>query len=625
MDTSCNPAATGDQTGTKVEQSKSRALINEIKSLVDTLFDLDDNDTKSRDIIAEHTERIRNVIPPNPAYIRYPKPIHCLLSIQPLRRIEIPLEVLKLLLSSGFNVNVYYNSIGGDINAERMTCLHLAIKNKHYSSVSLLVKHGVDCDKESYDPAHALTEHGITPIAMLARYKDAPLDLFDILKTPQNLNGNSCEKKVLPLHVAAECGHTDIVLHLMKLGASLNKKDRHGDVPLHLAVENEHVELAVSLLEHGSSVNQNDRYGRLPLHLAMLHNNSKLSLSLIKHGSFVNQSDRYGRLPLHIAMLRNNSKLTLSLIEHGSFVNQSDSHGRLPLHLAVMHGNTELAISLIKHGASVNQVDGLKGLPLHLALKHNHTELALSLTNHGASVNHKDGLGHLPIAYYLDKEAHFNGELFAKLIPASTMTILKVMFEILGKQKVTDKGKGKSGAVLSIMLHHLMQHLRLTEPFPVTFEIRKQTLGDFGTSYEVIIIADQPNNEIITHKEMTPKQLYLTSLLFILFDCNVLRPDIDTVTPPHLFNYPASAQRHLLHAKAIDKLWNTYKQKDVRRLQTLCIQEARQSMRSLTSESFQSLPVPFRLRKLLMLYDVADVLCEAFQMWPKYISIENIM
>ena len=359
----------------------------------------------------------------------------------------------------------------------------------------------------------------------------------------------------------------------------MNKKDRHGDVPLHLAVENEHVELAVSLLEHGSSVNQNDRYGRLPLHLAMLHNNSKLTLSLIKHGSFVNQSDRYGRLPLH---------------------------------LAVMHGNFELAISLIKHGASVNQVDGLKGLPLHLALLHTHTELALSLTNLGASVNQKDGLGHLPIAYYLNKEAHFNDELFSKLIPASNTDILKAMCEILGKQReVTDMGKGKSGAVLSGMLHHLMQHLSLTEPFALSFEIGKQKIDNFGTSYEVILIANQLNNEMITHKEMSPKQFYLTSLLFILLDCNVLCPE--DVTLPHLFNYPIAARRHLHHAKAIDELWNTYKQKDVRRLQTLCIKQARQSMHSLTSESFQSLPVPFRLRKLLMLHDVADVLCEAFQ------------
>ena len=219
MATSCKPTASADdQTGIKVGQSKSRALINKINSLVDTLFDLDDNGTKSMDIIAEYTERIRNVIPSNRAHIQYPKPIHCLLSIQPLRRIEIPLDVLELLLSSGFNVNVYYNNNSGDINAERMTCLHLAIKNKHYSSVSLLVKHGANCDKESYDPAHAHTEHGITPIAMLSRYKDAPLDLFNILKTPEKLNGNLNEKSVLPLHVAVECGHTDIVLHLMKLG-----------------------------------------------------------------------------------------------------------------------------------------------------------------------------------------------------------------------------------------------------------------------------------------------------------------------------------------------------------------------------------------------------------------------
>ena len=85
-------------------------LKNEIQSLTDTLHDLDDDKTKSMDIIAEYTEKITNAIPSNPIDMWYPKPIHQLLSIHPLLRIDFPLEVLEVLLTFGFDVNEYYNS-----------------------------------------------------------------------------------------------------------------------------------------------------------------------------------------------------------------------------------------------------------------------------------------------------------------------------------------------------------------------------------------------------------------------------------------------------------------------------------------------------------------------------------
>ena len=85
-------------------------LIYEINSLVETLHALDNDETKSMDIIGEHTKRIAKVIPSNPIDMWYPKPIHRLLSVKPLKRIEIPLDVLALLVSSGFNINdIGYN------------------------------------------------------------------------------------------------------------------------------------------------------------------------------------------------------------------------------------------------------------------------------------------------------------------------------------------------------------------------------------------------------------------------------------------------------------------------------------------------------------------------------------
>ena len=53
-----------------------------------------------------------------------------------------------------------------------MTCLHLAIMNCHWNAVRWLVQHGADYDKPCSDYLF-----DISPIVMLAKYQDAPLDL----------------------------------------------------------------------------------------------------------------------------------------------------------------------------------------------------------------------------------------------------------------------------------------------------------------------------------------------------------------------------------------------------------------------------------------------------------------
>ena len=322
-------------------------LIEEIKHLEDMLCDFDKDESKLVDINIEHIKRIKNAMPSKRTYNWHPKPIRRLLSIQPLNRIEIPLNVLEEFESCGFNVNEYYSE------SNKKTCLHLAVTNKHYNAVRWLVQHGADCDKEScYYDRTILRCNRRAPIALLATYQDAPLDLFDILRTTGNINGTPStnayqySNSPLPLHVAVMHGHTDIALHLITLGAS---------------------------------VNQQDRSRNLPLHLAMKHSHTELALSLIKQGASVNQEDGNKTKPLDIASRDGYTKMAIALIEHGASVNQEDGFGHLPLHLAVSHHHTEIVRVLVDHGASVNQQDGFTWLPLNLAMnmERGHTKLAL--------------------------------------------------------------------------------------------------------------------------------------------------------------------------------------------------------------------------------------------------------
>ena len=488
---------------------------------MDTLSVLDNDETKCLGILAEHVDRIQNAIPSKPIHMQYPKPIHRLLSIQPLKRIEIPLVALDVLVSSGFNFDEYFNNDRNyygkwQHDEMKITCLHLAVKNHHHNAVRWLVQHGANCDKYSYDESlkslSSYSSQYITPITMLASHRDAPLDLFDKLKFPKNFNSYSN----LPLHVAVQHGHTNIALHLLDLGASVNCL--------------------------------------------------------------------------------------------GS--------GTRPLHIAAEHGHTELALSLMKHGATVDLLDGFGDTPLCLAIWHGHSEVALSLIKHGANVSQSNRHGILPITFYVKKvnadAEHFNDAIFTKLIPEIYTDIFNTICQIVEERKPCNAGEENKLEVLSSMLCKLIQHLIVTEPLSITIR-------------EDISYFEMKLNQHVIVNCAPLRTVYLCSVLVIFLGCKVSY--VDAIVPQLLcLGTSRTEAEHLLQAHAIDDVWKSYKQKKgVRKLQVLCIPKTRQFLYSLTDESFQSLPVPSCLRKMLMLQDIAEILFEGYQMWPKCISIEELM
>ena len=75
-------------------------------------------------------------------------------------------------------------------------------------------------------------------------------------------------------------------------------------------------------------------------------------------------------------------------------------------------------------------------------------------------------------------------------------------------------------------------------------------------------------------------------------------------------------------------IWEVYDQRHrkVKSLFKLCIQCTRKSMRPFDDDSFQSLdPLPSKIRNLLMLQDVAEVMCKAWKLWPEYVKVQDIL
>ena len=216
-------------------------LIVEIDKLKQTLCELDVNDSHFPMRIEEHAKKLQDLMPQNPEDISCfmetvvlqdfdelfvcfcedpdatfdiisPHPLCRLLSKETFHPKEIPLRILELLVTAGLDVNG--TSYG-------KTSLHFAIDSGHYNAVRWLVEHGADCNAMNGDT---------TPISLLASRPNVPLDLFDLLKTPENFNDGTGKR--LPLHEASYSGHINSALYLISLGAEVNTIAEGGGLPI---------------------------------------------------------------------------------------------------------------------------------------------------------------------------------------------------------------------------------------------------------------------------------------------------------------------------------------------------------------------------------------------------------
>ena len=218
------------------EDLRSR-LHYEIAALKMTLIEVDEDNTKSVDIINKHSRKVSDVLQTiidqkqhdrqvlcqqRTTNVHLPDPIHDLLSVRPLTKIEIPLDVITMMITAGFDVN-YSNTISYT-NSNSDTCLYLAIERHHYNVVRLLLSHSDCCRRVKLGLNHKYVFDDRHPIVLLALHQNAPLDLFDMLATPHNLTEALCAA------LSARC--TETVLHLITLGARVDTPHSDSHLPI---------------------------------------------------------------------------------------------------------------------------------------------------------------------------------------------------------------------------------------------------------------------------------------------------------------------------------------------------------------------------------------------------------
>lgn len=239
-----------------------------------------------------------------------------------------------------------------------------------------------------------------------------------------------------PLYSAIRSDDVGAVQQMLKGGANVNGKDKHGATPLMNAAAAGSVKMMRALIDAGADVNARTN-GEASALMWATGDIEKVRL-LIESGADVNARSKYGRTPLAIAAAQagnvevvrlllkkgarpgaeitdaaaaNDSAIVALLLESGEDANAKNPSGLTPLMYAAGHGNTGMVKMLLARGAAVNAASGpsygppvrngtiaLGHLtPLMLAASAGSTETVRVLLEAGAEVNAKDVRGMTPL------------------------------------------------------------------------------------------------------------------------------------------------------------------------------------------------------------------------------------
>uniref|UniRef100_A0A8C5AG66 Caskin-2 n=1 Tax=Gadus morhua TaxID=8049 RepID=A0A8C5AG66_GADMO len=183
-----------------------------------------------------------------------------------------------------------------------------------------------------------------------------------------------------PLHYAAWQGKAEAVLLLLRCGASVNTSSQDGQIPLHLAAQYGHYDVVVKTL----------RFAGWTLY-ATLFIFSEMLLQHQSNPCLVNKSKKtpldlaceFGRVK--VAQLLLSSNMVVALLE-GERKEQSDSAFTTPLHLASRNGHQDIIRLLLKAGIDINRTTKA-GTALHEASLYGKTEVVKLLLDAGVDVN----------------------------------------------------------------------------------------------------------------------------------------------------------------------------------------------------------------------------------------------
>jgi len=313
-----------------------------------------------------------------------------------------------------------------------LTPLHLASAHGHPIVSELLVQRGAD--------VNALNHDRETPLHLAIRY--GQLNVPDIARAQQtsltNINSQDRDDSASPHSVlAAQSGHFNVVVLLLKSGANLNIRNSDDktafelahDLPERLLVEANlphpvpSIRPAMESLEEvrtgsidmkpldtasqGTDPNTAQRPSlgldevaipsqRTSLHLASGEGDLEVVLSLLDGGVDVNERNAFQETALLLATSRGRFGVARLLIEYGADVNAHNKVGITPLFAATRRNHLDVVYLLLDHGAYVNAKNQEEWTALHIASYYGYVEIIQALVHRGAHIDVRNVEGWTP-------------------------------------------------------------------------------------------------------------------------------------------------------------------------------------------------------------------------------------
>ncbi|XP_038072455.1 poly [ADP-ribose] polymerase tankyrase-like isoform X2 [Patiria miniata] len=255
-----------------------------------------------------------------------------------------------------------------------------------------------------------LDKVGFLPIHYAAACEGSgPLEL--LLKRGSKADELQPKTMVTPLMIAAKYGRVQnietLIENIKSVAASLDEnsvkmaleqKTNKGHFAIHYAAEGGHVDCVLSLVKHGASVEAmesalNNKI--TPLMIASERGYFRLAKVLIeKLGAEIEKKDKIKRTSLMLACINGHYPVATLLLRKGANPNAKDSSGNSPVHYAAAYGWWHCLKLLLKAGGDPNILTDWKVPPLGLAYLKGHLGCAdLLLKEPGVDVNFRDDNG----------------------------------------------------------------------------------------------------------------------------------------------------------------------------------------------------------------------------------------
>ena len=283
------------------------------------------------------------------------------------------LAIVELLLANGSTISKGKHGV---------TALHLAAQFGHLDIVITLVDKGADVEAKTIpfgDDYERKFYGGRTPLHWAAANGYVDIVYFLAVHKGAKVDAVSSTHRT-PLYEALRGNHMAVVKLLLKLGASVHKREIEGWTPLHEAVWHSRGKVVQMLLDTGAEIDARTNANPglpnwegdevlhgdcTPLHLAARNGTLSAFERLLAKGADISATNFNGRTAIHIAAMGGRTSIIEKILDTGYDIDvKGRVDGETALHLAIRSCNEEFVYFLLERGADV-RVENLLGLNAH--------------------------------------------------------------------------------------------------------------------------------------------------------------------------------------------------------------------------------------------------------------------